>query len=122
MTRFALAIGLLMGALASSASDASDSVVEKVVTRDGAVVCAFPFNLKEAYQAVIADDSQWLKSMACGAIRGGIAVTVIDRHKDAWQVRLHPPDSNGLTVWGSRLEFRTPDGDYLDDYGRPIRK
>src|SRR4051794_10533634 len=49
-------------------------------TRDGAILCLSPASIKDAYQAAIAADTSWLKSLNCVSARGGIPITVLERN------------------------------------------
>lgn len=96
--------------------------VETPVTVAHAVLCLFPFSLKEASLAVEAKDDKWLESLNCIIANEGIPVVVIERNSLGWQVRLRPPGGEGSTLWGTRLDFKAPTGEPLDDSLRPIRQ
>lgn len=115
MTRTGIALTCV--AIFSLASAAAAQYADRVVTDENALLCTSPFRIKEAYSASVANDEKWLRSLNCVRARGGIPATVIERNSLGWQVRLE-----GVTMWGDRLQFRAPTGEYMDDFGKLIRR
>ena len=111
-----------LSAPAPAAVPIQTDVVDMPLTAEGAILCGSPLRIKEAYSAVIAGDEKWLKSLDCISAKAGLSVIVIERNTLGWQVRLRLPNGDGVTLWGDRLQFRSPAGEYLNDYGRPIPK
>lgn len=95
-------------------SDVGASAVEynfssnNFITNDGALICKFEFQLKEATQAIISGDDKWLKELECMKTRGGLKAIKIypEGNKGGnWKMRIFNTKGDGFTVWGSYHDF-----------------
>jgi hypothetical protein len=84
----------------------------KFKTGSAAVLCANPFDIKEAVAAMT--DTAWLKSLNCLVVPAGLDVTKIEPAENSltepWKVRLHLPSGAGATLWGYAFSFTLPNG------------
>lgn len=94
------AAGAICLALMTGGAAAYDAV-----SVDGAIVCSYPGQYREAELAVRAGDSQWLKSSGCVTIKAGVKLTVItpgNQYQSLSQVRLIEP---GVTAYMGRWHY-----------------
>ena len=80
-----------------------------------AILCMYPFNLKEAAAAV--SDAKWLRSLNCFSLPVGLPVIRIQpdisSFTEPWQVRVQLPSGEGVTLWGYHFAFTKPNGDVV---------